>query len=145
MRKIKSLFTKEVVTLAPSASITDAARLMDENKVGAVVVVEQERPVGIVTDRDLAMALAVRGHSKDESVQEVMTCPVTSMHDDEGIFEATQYMMDNAFRRVPVVNRSGRLVGLVTLDDLLVLLSRELEYLAKGVREETAAGPARMR
>jgi CBS-domain-containing membrane protein len=67
-----------------------------------------------------------------------MTCPVTTMSQSEGIYRATQYMMENAQRRMPVVDDVGRLVGLVSLDDLLVLLSRELDNLAQGVQAELA-------
>jgi CBS domain-containing protein len=138
MRKVKSIFTKDVITCRPSDTIENAANLMDDRSVGAIVVTEQNRPVGILTDRDIAMALAGRGQSKDQTVQDIMTCPVTTMSDEDGVYRATRYMMDNGLRRVPVVNKSGRLVGLVTLDDLLMLLSRELDNLAKSVEVETA-------
>jgi signal-transduction protein with cAMP-binding, CBS, and nucleotidyltransferase domain len=140
MRKVKSIFTKDVISCRPSDSIEEAANLMDDRNVGAIVVTEEDRPLGILTDRDIAMALAVRGQSKCQSVQDIMTCPVKTMSDEDGVYRATRYMMDNGLRRVPVINqKSGRLVGLVTLDDLLILLSRELDNLARGVQLETAA------
>jgi CBS domain-containing protein len=139
MRQIASLFTKEVVTVRPGDTIARAAELMDQQNVGAIVVVEQQRPVGILTDRDIAVALGARGKSRNSTVQDFMACPVTTISQDEGIFRATQYMMENALRRVPVVDQVGRLVGMVTLDDLLVLLSRELDNLAKGVQAEVVA------
>jgi CBS domain-containing protein len=138
MREISSLFTKEVVTVRPTETLARAAELMDEQKVGAVVVTEQQRPVGILTDRDLAIAMGARGATRLDAVQKVMTCPVTTMSQSEGIYRATQYMMENAQRRMPVVDDVGRLVGLVSLDDLLVLLSRELDNLAQGVQAELA-------
>jgi CBS domain-containing protein len=136
MREISSLFTKEVVTVRPTETLAQAAQLMDERNVGAVVVAEQQRPVGIVTDRDLAIALGARGAARSEAVQKVMTCPVNTLSQDEGVMQATQRMMENAQRRMPVVDDFGRLVGLVTLDDLLVLLGRELDNLGKGVQAE---------
>ena len=138
MKHLESIFTKEVVTVRPTDSIGRAAEVMDQQMVGAVVVVEDQRPVGIVTDRDIGLALGARGAARGDSVQDLMTCPVTTMRQDEGIFQATQHMMENALRRVPVVDDIGRLVGLVALDDLLVLLSRELDNLAKGVQAEVA-------
>ena len=138
MRQISTVFTKEVATVRPADTIGRAAEVMDQQNVGAVVVVEQQRPVGIVTDRDIAIALGVKGAPRTSHVQELMTCPVTTLRQDEGIFNATQHMMENALRRVPVVDAVGRLVGLVSLDDLLVLLSRELDNLAKGVQAEMA-------
>lgn len=139
MRQLATMFTKEVVTVRPTDTIGRAAERMDQENVGAVVVVEGQRPVGIITDRDVAVALGARGGARNDSVQDMMTCPVTTIRQDAGIFDATQHMMENALRRVPVVDDVGRLVGIVALDDLLVLLSRELDNLAKGVQAEVAA------
>ena len=69
-----------------------------------------------------------------------MTCPVMTVGQDEGIFDVTRRMMENAVRRVPVVDDKGGRVGLVALDDLLVLVSRELDSLAKGVKAEVGVG-----
>jgi CBS domain-containing protein len=133
------MFTKEVVTVRPGDTLARAIGLMDEKGVGAVVVVEDQRPVGIITDRDVAIALGARGSAREAPVQDVMTCPVTTMRQDEGVFRATQHMMRHALRRVPVVDSVGRLAGLVTLDDLLILLTRELDNLARSVEPEVAA------
>jgi signal-transduction protein with cAMP-binding, CBS, and nucleotidyltransferase domain len=108
--------------------------------VGAVVVTESDRPVGIITDRDLALAACVRGTSPDERVQSVMTCPVSTISKDEGVYSATQQMMEQAVRRLPVVDQSGSLVGLVSLDDLLLLLSRELQNMAEGSKSSQPLG-----
>ena len=136
--KIRDMFVKEVLTASPQDSLADAAKVMEVHNVGSVVVVEQERPVGILTDRDLAMAVCVRGVSRDEHVQEIMTCPVATMDQSEGLYDATRHMMELAVRRLPVVDKVGRLVGLVTLDDLLLLLSREMQHMAEGIRAETS-------
>jgi signal-transduction protein with cAMP-binding, CBS, and nucleotidyltransferase domain len=80
--------------------------------------------------------LGVRGISRDECVQDIMTCPVETMEQSEGIYNATRHMMEIGIRRLPVVDKMGRLVGLVTLDDLLLLVTRELRHLAAGVRAE---------
>ena len=132
-------FTRKVVTAEPKDSLEKVARLMVQNNVGAIVVSEQGRPLGIVTDRDLALATCVLGISRDQHVQTVMTCPVSTIREDEGILDATQQMMQLAVRRLPVVDALGRLVGIVSLDDLLLLLSRELHNLAEGVKAEVSA------
>lgn len=84
------------------------------------------------------MAVCAQNVSPEEHVQKVMTCPVSTMNQNEGIYTATQYMMENAVRRLPVVDDVGWLVGLVSLDDLLLLLSREMNNLAEGIKPETA-------
>jgi signal-transduction protein with cAMP-binding, CBS, and nucleotidyltransferase domain len=136
--KSSTFFTKKVFTAGPNDSLAKVAKLMQQHNVGTIVVVEQKRPVGIVTDRDLAMAVCVQKVSLEEHVHNVMTCPVSSMNQDEGIYTATQYMMENAVRRLPVVDSVGQLVGLVSLDDLLLLLSREMNNLAEGITPEVA-------
>ena len=136
---LSTLLTREPVTAAPMDSLVQVAALMEREKVGAVVITEGTRPVGIVTDRDLAMAVCVHGVTSRERVQNVMTCPVTTISKDEGVFNATQIMMDNAVRRLPVVDENGILVGLVAIDDLLLLLSREVQSMAEGIKAETAA------
>jgi len=138
MKSVGSIFAKNVITVRPGDTLSRSAERMEQHNIGALVVVEQERPVGIITDRDIAIALGARHAVKSDTVQTVMTCPVTTMHEDEGIYDATKHMMAKALRRMPVVDGAGRLVGLVTLDDLLVLLSRELDNLARGIRAEVA-------
>jgi CBS domain-containing protein len=133
------MIQRELISIRPGDTLARAAQMMNENKVGAVVVTEQRRPVGILTDRDVALALGLGEAVPSDPVQNVMSCPVTTMRDDEGIFDATQYMMENALRRVPVVDKIGCAIGLVSLDDLLILLTRELNNQAKGVRIELSS------
>ena len=135
---LAALLTRKAVTVDPTESISKAARLMEQENVGAVVVVEHDRPVGILTDRDLGLALCLHGATPRDSIQTRMTCPVDTIRDDAGVYIATQKMMELAVRRLPVVDEIGRLVGLVSLDDLLSLLSRELRNVAAGVRAEVA-------
>jgi CBS domain-containing protein len=109
---------------------------MELHNVGAVVILEHHRPVGIVTDRDLALALALRGASPRTPVVRVMTTPVETIAAGEGVFQATQAMREHHVRRLVVVDDEDEVVGIVTLDDLLRLLSRELSNLAEGISPE---------
>jgi CBS domain-containing protein len=101
--------------------------------------VEGQKPVGIVTDRDLALALGADGVNPQAPVESVMTKPVRTIPDGAGIFAATQCMRDAGVRRLPVVDKEGRLAGIVTFDDLIRLLGRELYNLSEGVRREIEA------
>jgi signal-transduction protein with cAMP-binding, CBS, and nucleotidyltransferase domain len=94
--------------------------------------------VGILTDRDLALAVCLHGATPSDTIQSRMTCPVDTIRDDEGVYAATQKIMELAVRRLPVVDDTGRLVGIISLDDVLSLLSRELRNVAVGVRAEVA-------
>ena len=137
---ISELVTRKLVTAAPQDSLAKVAKLMEQENVGAVVVTQENRPIGIVTDRDLAVAVCVRGTSPKEHVQNVMTCPVSTISKDEGVYNATQQLMEQAVRRLPVVDENGDAIGLVSLDDLLLLLSRELQNMAEGIKVEAAVG-----
>src|SRR5688572_1485080 len=99
--KSKNLFTKEVVTATPGDTLALVARQMERHNVGAVVITRQDRPVGIITDRDLALAVCADGMPRDTPVQEVMTCPVSTIQQGEGVFQATRHMMEKQVRRLP--------------------------------------------
>jgi CBS domain-containing protein len=130
---LREQFQKEVVAIEPEGTIADAVRLMKEENVGAVVVVANEKVAGILTDRDVALALAVDGVSADLPVSEIMTKDVITIWDDQGIFNATQYFLGHNFRRLPIIDRHDRLVGMVTTDDLFALLTRELFNVSKAL------------
>lgn len=134
--KINDIFTRIVITARPEESLAAVAVKMREHNVGAVVVEEDRRPVGIITDRDLAMALGARGVSPQVPVKEVMTRNVLAIPEDTGIFTATKYIRDRQVRRLPIVDREDRLVGMVSLDDLLRALAGELFNLAEGIQRE---------
>ncbi len=133
-----TLVARKAITVDPQESLSKAVRLMEQENIGAVVVAERDRPVGILTDRDVALAICLHGAKPFDAVQTRMTCPVDTIREDEGVYNATQKMMELAVRRLPVVDDTGRLVGIVSLDDLLSLLSRELRNVAEGVRAEVA-------
>lgn len=129
-------FAKRVVTAGPQDTLAAVARLMEQHHVGAVVVTEGHRPVGIVTDRDLALHLGARGVAAQAAVASVMSRPVRTVGVGDSVVDTTEAMKAAQVRRLPVVDRAGELVGLVTLDDLLRLLTRELSNLAAGIRPE---------
>jgi CBS domain-containing protein len=136
MRQLATLFTKQVIVASKGDTIGRVAEMMQEQNVGAIVVIEQQRPVGIVTDRDIAIALGSMAISIGEPVESIMSSPVATISQEKDVLDATQYMRANMLRRMPVVDGAGHLVGLVTLDDLLILLTREMANLAESVRQE---------
>jgi len=136
MKRYVESFAKPVRTAAPNDSLESVARTMAQHNVGAVVVVENRAPVGIVTDRDLALALASGEAALHTPVVRVMTSPVETIVQGDGVFQATQIMSERSIRRLAVVDDEGELVGIVTLDDLLRLLSREMANLAGAIEPE---------
>lgn len=134
--RLDSVFPKRVVTAGPECSLSQIAELMQEHEVGTVVITDRERPVGIVTDRDLALELGTGRVIRTEAVRVIMTRPVATINCHEGILAATRHICDNAVRRLPIVDDDGRVVGLVSFDDLIVLLGREIGNLTGGVNRE---------
>ena len=138
---ISEICNREIVIVRRDDTVLEAARLMRQHHVGDVLVVEERNgirvPVGIVTDRDLVVE--IMAPELDQSVitvDDIMAPELTTVKEGTGVFEAIQYMRNKGVRRLPVVNESGGLVGILTLDDLLELLSEELFELAKLVRYE---------
>jgi len=134
--KLNDIFTRSVVTAGPDETLATVALRMQEHNVGTVIIVEDRRPVGIVTDRDLALALGAQGVSPQAQAQKVMTRHVLAIPEDTGIYTATRFMREREVRRLPIVDREDHLVGIVTLDDLLRFLGRELYNLAEGIEHE---------
>lgn len=123
---LAELFRSEVVTVSPNDTIAVAVSEMRDHNVGAVVIVRDRAVEGILTDRDVALALALGGVSAAAPVSEIMTRDVVTIWEDQGVFNATQYMQGHQVRRLPVINRDNELVGMVTLDDIVALLAGEL-------------------
>jgi len=137
--------TREVVVAEKKASIVEVARLMREHHVGDVVVVDtdgdQAKPLGIVTDRDIAVEIVAQEVDPNGvTAGDVMGLDLVSVAEQTGIWETMLQMRSKGVRRVPVVNDSGGLEGILALDDLIELLAEELTLLARvaasGVAQE---------
>ena len=138
---ISEICNREVVVVQRDDTALEAAKLMRQHHVGDVLVVEDRNgvrvPVGIVTDRDLIMEImAPELDGLVITVGDIMAQELVTVKESTGIFEAIQYMRQMAVRRLPIVNEGGGLIGILTLDDLLELLSEELLEIAKLVRNE---------
>lgn len=118
---------REVALADPDEPVADAAARMEREGVGTLVVVdEDERPTGILTDRDVALRCVGQGldpHATE--VADVMTAPVRSVDEETPIEEALSYMASGANRRLVVVDPADRLVGILAVDDVLDLLIEE--------------------
>lgn len=113
------IMTRNVETIRPGASIREAARMMDELNVGALPVCHGARLVGIITDRDITVRATSDGMQPDRTpVHVVMTDDVCWCFEDDPIDQVEEQMARRQIRRMPVMDRSKRLVGLLTLGDL---------------------------
>ncbi len=131
---IGAMCTRPVVTVSPKVSVQEAARLMRRRNVGALVVVNSGRPQGILTDRDITMGVVAQGHDPTTmTVAEVMRRDPTVIREDKGVLDAVKLLDTKGVRRLPVVSRSGKLIGIVAMDDLLMLLGREMGHVASAL------------
>ena len=129
-----------LVALDPATPVLDAARAIENNSIGAVVVQEKGQVVGIVTDRDLAIRVVGRGlDPKTTQLRDVMTTPVITLSLRDGQDDAIRIMQERNVRRIPLVERGG-VVGMVTLDDLLLDEVASLDQLAAIVQAQIGAG-----
>lgn len=134
---------REVLVATPETTITEAARLMRQHHVGDLVVVGSKNgnpiPTGIVTDRDIV--LSVVATHLDPSIftlGDMVTDNLITVREDLGVFECIQKMRTKGVRRMPVVDAQGRLVGIISVDDLIQLLGQELSELGRLISREQA-------
>ena len=134
---VRDMCRRDVDTVTYEQSAIDAARCMRDRQVGTVVVVDAGRPIGILTDRDLAIRVLAPGLDPlTTRVTEVMTPSPTTVPEDATIVTALSYMKAGRFRRLPVVGHDDHLLGILALDDVLVMVAEELAEVGPLLRRE---------
>ncbi len=133
---VAQICTREVLLIKAGQPLVEAARLMQQRRVGALVVIEEHagsvRPVGMLTDRDIICGqFAHQADLHCLTVAEVMAAPAATVTENQSLEEAIAVLRARGVRRAPVINGSGELVGIVTLDDLLPAVAGELDALAQ--------------
>ena len=116
--KVSKIMTRDVTLLNPDQTICVVASLMAEIDAGALPVGENDRLVGMITDRDIVIRAVAQGRSADTKVADVMSKEVLYCFDTDEIDDVARNMGKAQVRRLPVVNRDKRLVGIVSLGDL---------------------------
>jgi len=116
--RVSEAMTREVRIANPGQSIRDVAKIMGEIDAGALPVGENDRLVGMITDRDIALRAVALGKGPDTPVREVMSKEVKYCYEDDDLEHVAHNMGDIQVRRLPVVNRDKRLVGIVSLGDV---------------------------
>ena len=118
--KVKQAMTRDVCVARPDETIRHAAMDMLKLDVGALPVTDGERLVGMITDRDIAVRAVSKGKGPDTLVTDVMTAEVQFCFDDDELDHVAQNMGNQQVRRLPVVDRQKRLVGIISLGDLAI-------------------------
>jgi CBS domain-containing protein len=128
-------YVKRIGCLSPRASVLEASQEMKSKGIGTVVIISDDyRPIGLLTDRDVTMRVVAEQKSPEKTtIEEVMTTDVVSLPQDASIRAATEAMRDKGVRRIPIIDENGRVSGIVTFDDLMLLLGMEMGNLANAI------------
>lgn len=110
---------------------------MAEKDVGAVVIVDEGKPVSLLTDRKVALALEEMPDLNDRTAEDLMSGDMVTGSDQMSVFDALQQMSDENIRRLPITDDEEKLVGIVTLDDIIVLLGTELQDVAEIIQAQS--------
>ncbi|TFG76836.1 MAG: CBS domain-containing protein [Thermodesulfobacteriales bacterium] len=140
---LRNMCRKDVVSVKPGTMVNEVVRLMEEKNIGSVVVQNaiasgEKEKFGIVTDRDIA--LRVVGKNLDPAktpIDDVMTQNIVLiLSENLGLLEALEQVRKSAVRRFPVVDVDGNLTGIITLDDIIILLGKEMADVARIIENE---------
>lgn len=136
--QIAEAMTHDVQMIRPDQSIIDAARLMADCDCGALPVTENDRLVGMVTDRDIVVRALAQGKANDTKIRDVMSHEVMYCFEDDDIDDVARNMGDIQMRRLPVVSRDKRLVGIVSLGDIATTDEMPAADALSGISERTS-------
>jgi len=134
MEQLKDVMSRGVQVISPDSTIREAARKMREGDFGMMPVGENDRMIGAITDRDIAIRAVAEGKDPDTRVRDVMSEDIVWAYEDASVEEAAELMSEHQIRRLPIVNRDKRLVGIVALGDFAVEAS-DIEPAAEALTE----------
>ncbi len=115
---VKDIMTKAVVSVDAASTVSDAAKIMEDTQIGAVVVTENNTPIGIITDRDFAIKVVAHAYNPSTPVRMIMSSPLYSISPDESIRMIADFMYTRGIRKLPVID-NDMVIGIVTATDLV--------------------------
>jgi len=133
-KPLQDMLNRDVITISPDVPVSEAAYLMMREDIGSLIVVDKQRfPIGIVTDRDLVVSAIAEGKDPEDSiVEEIMTKDVIYVEEETNLLDILRTMSEYSIRRMPVT-KNGVLTGIVSVDDLIIVIATELADLAMAV------------
>ena len=135
--RVNQIITEDVVTAAPDTPLPTVVAMMAENDVGSVIVVEEDKPTGIITDRKVALAIEEMPDIAEKTAQDLIDGDITVADPSMSLFDALALMNENSIRRLPIVDDDGTLRGIVTLDDILVLFGGGFGQIAETIEAQS--------
>ncbi len=135
--RVADLAQRAVVTTAAESTLTECAALMRREHVGSIIVTDAGRPRGVLTDRDIVLeAVAVQLDPGTLTAGDVMSESLATVREDDDLFDALARMRQHGVRRLPVVNDTGALTGLLAVDNVLEVLAEEIDSVVRVVKAE---------
>jgi len=128
---VEDIMTKDVVTVKTGTTIREAARIMRDHDIGALIVVTNGKPVGIITERDLVRRVVAEDLTLQTKVEEVMSKPVLTVSPELPVTSALDIMMDHGIRRLAVTDSSGNLVGIISIRDFVKRWARFIDLFGR--------------
>ncbi|MEM3063992.1 MAG: CBS domain-containing protein [Candidatus Nitrosotenuis sp.] len=119
---VADVMKKSVISIDSSMTVQDAAKMMDDASIGAIVVIENGIAIGIITERDITRRIVAKGKPLTTNVKDAMSSPLIVINPDDSVWEAAQLMKTRKIHRLPAV-KDNRLVGIITTSDLVRLCS----------------------
>ncbi len=118
----RDIMTKSVIAVDVSLTVNEAAKMMEDAKVGAVIVMENNIPVGIITDRDFAIKVVAHAYQITTPVKQIMSSPLIATSSDVSVWLVADLMYTRGIRKLPVIDKN-KVVGIITSTDLVNQLS----------------------
>jgi CBS domain-containing protein len=115
---VKNIMTKGVLSVDAEMNVNEAAKMMEDSKVGAIIVMENNTPIGIVTDRDFAVKIVAHAYPITTSVKKIMSTPLIGINPEESVFTVAELMYTRKVRKIPVIEED-KVIGIVTATDLV--------------------------
>ena len=123
---VRNIMTKSVIAVDATLTINEAAKMMEDAKVGAIIVMENNKPLGIVTDRDFAVKVAAHAYQISEPIKKIMSSPLIAIGPEETVLMAADLMYTRGVRKLPVID-NDKVVGMITATDLVNQLAVSTE------------------
>ncbi|MDF2691207.1 MAG: hrp1 3 [Gammaproteobacteria bacterium] len=137
--KISEICHTDVVCIDQNAMAEEAAKLMEKSRIGSLIAIEQSsrKPIGIITDRDIVTKVVAAGNDpKNTKVSEFMSSDLYTENQNTDIAEIINVMKEKGIRRVPIVDNENKLCGIVSLDDLCLMVDKEQDNIADIIRKQ---------
>lgn len=116
---VKQIMSNSIVSVDSSVTATDAAKIMEDTGVGSIVVLENNIPIGIITDRDFAIKVTAHSYPIDTPVKRIMSSPLISIDPNSNLWVASDLMSTRNVRRLPIIDDDDKVIGIITSSDLV--------------------------